>query len=162
MRHGIGYRLTAAALAAAALLLTAGCSGSAEEESSVFVAVDMPTLQPIITPVPTPVQTPVSLVSEVSTPVPTRRPTPEPTAPPTPRATQRPPEPEEPDNGNAQGEASAYKATPNRNSYTSVSVSGAGGSVKDFSARVLNGSGTLDKSVFANGKITLVNFWSTT
>lgn len=147
-----------AAAAGVAMLILAGCSGSNKDEASIFVEIEAPTYAPVATLALTPTPTPVTLIPEANTPRPTRPPEPDPTPEPTPEPTPKPTEkPRE-----EQQESSSGGSTPNSGSYETVSVPSASGKAGSFSSSTINGKGTVTDSVFGNGKITLVNYWSTT
>ena len=149
-------------LMAASVMLSTGCSGKTKADDSIFVEIAAPTLAPMATLAITPSPTPVTLIAESNTPKPTRppTPTPEPTPKPTPKPTEKPKESSGGESGSSSG--GSFKDTPNKNNYSKVSIKSASGKAGKFSSQVINGSGNLTQDYFAQGEITLVNYWSTT
>ena len=141
------FRKYTAIFAALLALLAQGCSKAPEAEDT-LVELVAPTLAPIVTPLPTPVATP--------TPVPTPKPT-EP-----PKATEKPGKKDEQKATPAPTEKPKANAnTPYGDNYTPVELKSYNRKVEAFSAEAMDGS-TITESYFGNGRLTLVNVWTTT
>lgn len=134
-------------LLAVLMLAAQGCSRAPRAEHT-FVVLAAPTVEPVVTPVPTP------------EPTPTPKATKKPEATKKPRTTKASKETAKPKDEESSSKKPSGK-TPYANDYTTVDMKFISQKGKEFSAVTSDGS-TITQAYFANGAITLVNFWSTT
>ncbi len=140
------FRKYAAIFAALLALCAQGCAKAPQAEDT-LIQLTAPTPVPVVTPVPTPVATP--------TPVPIEKPKPteKPAATGRPKEDKATPAPTEKPKSNAN--------TPYADSYTPVELKLYSAKGSEFSAKALDGS-TITEGYFKEGKLTLVNIWTTT